>query len=252
MYAALLNDDPDIVRALIDDGANADAETEAGMTALMWALLAETHDHAGQNMGALKDARRRDAAMEILKNSVNVNAVCRAFRWLNWTPLHFAAMEPDRNASLVSALLTVGANPNAETAEGVTPLMRAAARGDFSSAVHDLLAAGANVDAKSREEGREDWTPLFYALTGPRRSPPVVRELTRHSADVNHVAPNGATPLLLAVCLGDNPALVKLLLDAGAAVRSPLLDRARAKNHRRAARLLEKATIAPKAMGGSV
>ena len=251
MYAALLNDDPVIVRALLDGGADADAETEAGMTALMWALLAETHDHTGQDMGVLRDARRRDAATEILGNSANVNVVCRTYRWFNWTPLHFAAMEPDRNASLVSALLAAGANPNAETADGVTPLMHAAARGNSSAAIHDLLAAGANANTESRQEGREGWTPLFYALAGPWRSPPVVRELTRHGADVNRAAPSGATPLLLTVCLGDDPVLVKSLLDAGVEVRRSPIDCARAKNHIRTARLLERAAIAPKAMGGS-
>ena len=243
MYAALLNDDPVIVRTLLDGGADPDAKTETGVTALMWALLTETRDHTGRDVGALmeRDARRRAAAMEILQRSADVNAVCRSFHWPNWTPLHFAATEPDRNASLVSSLLTAGASPNVETAEGVTPLMYAV-QGDSSSATHDLLTAGANVNAEGEQEGRQGWTPLFYALAGSRRSPPVVRELTLRGADVNHVAPNGVTPLLLAVCLRDDSALVSLLLEAGAKADAPgasPLDCARAKNHRRVVRLLE-------------
>ena len=42
MFAAILNDDPDVIHILLQNGADVNAETHDGMTVLMWALLIET------------------------------------------------------------------------------------------------------------------------------------------------------------------------------------------------------------------
>jgi ankyrin repeat protein len=222
MFAALLNDDPEIVRALLDAGADPDAETHDGMTALMWALQAETHDpEEGDLAGFLaRDRRRLETAALIVESGANVNAVCYSQRRMKWTPLLFAAMEPDRNAALISALLAAGAGANAQTADGLTPLFFAAAFGCSSNVVRELIRAGADVNATGEQEGRESWTPLLYALCGPRKSLPVVEELLKNGASVDVVAGNGGTPLLFAAVIGDTPGYVHALLEAGADVNA--------------------------------
>jgi ankyrin repeat protein len=248
MLAAILNDDPDIVRALLRNGADVNAETHDGMTALMWSLLTETYDHTAQNLpqSLEREENRRNVAMELIRHGADVNAVCYSPHWTKWTPLLFATLDPDRNASLVSALLSAGVSVNVRTTEGITPLMQAVAYGRSSDVVHELIYSGADVNAESEQKGRKGWTPLFYALASPYRNLAVIRELVLGRAEVNVVAPNGSTPLLLAVSLEEDPAFVRLLLDAGAdaSIRdkdgnSPL-DCARAKNSKRIVHLLSK------------
>jgi ankyrin repeat protein len=246
MFATILNDDIDIVRTLIENGAAIDAETQDGMTPLMWSLLTETQDHTANDLPTAmeKERRRRTVAMELIERGANVNAQCCLPRWSRWTPLLFATLEPDLNASIISALIKAGAKVDAETEDGVTPLIHAASRGRNSDAVLALLQAGANVDMAGKQEGREGWTPLLYALSSPYKSLSIVKELVTHDAEVNIVARGGRTPLLLATTLGNNPAFVQLLLDAGADVLlhdddgNSALDYAKAKQYTRVSRLL--------------
>jgi ankyrin repeat protein len=249
MFAVILNDDPTIVRTLIDNGADIDAETRDGMTPLMWSLLTETQDHTAKNLSAtlMREENRRAVAMELIARGANVNAKCCLPRWPRWTPLLLATLEPDRNASLVAALIEAGAEVGAETEDGVTPLIHAASRGWGSDAVRALIRAGANVDATSRQKGREGWTPLLYALSSPYKSVSIVKELVSNGADVNISVGDGRTPLLTAAVLGDDPACVQLLLDAGADALtcdkdgSSALDYAKAKKYARVVNLLSKA-----------
>jgi ankyrin repeat protein len=249
MFAAILNDDPDVIQTLLQNGADVNAETHDGMTALMWSLLTETYDHMAQNLPEVfkKEENRRNAAMKLIQQGADVNAVCYSSHREKWTPLLFATLDPDRNASLISELLAAGAGVNVRTTEGITPLIHTAAYGRASDVVHELILAGADVNAASKQEGRKGWTPLLYALASPYRNLAIVRELVLGKAEVNVVMPNGSTPLLLAVNFEDDPAFVQLLLDAGADSSTPdkdgnsPLDCARAKNYVRIANLLSKA-----------
>jgi ankyrin repeat protein len=159
----------------------------------------------------------------------------------------FATLEPDRNVSIISALIEAGAEVNAESDDGVTALIHAASRGRSSDAVHALILAGADVNAAGRQEGREGWTPLLSALSSPCKSLPIVKELVLKGAEVNMAMPDGRTPLLLAVTLGDNPDFARVLLDAGADVLicdkegNSALDYAKAKKYMRVANILSKA-----------
>jgi ankyrin repeat protein len=249
MFAAILNDNPGVVQALLQNGADVNAETHDGMTALMWSLLTETYDHTAQNLPETlkKEENRRNAAMELIRQGADVNAVCYSSNREKWTPLLFATLDPDRNASLISELIAAGAGVNVRTAEGITPLIHTAAYGRSSDVVHELVFAGADVNAESKQEGRRGWTPLLYALASPYRNLAIVRELVLGRAEVNVAMSNGSTPLLLAVSFEDDPAFVQLLLDAGADAttrdkegNSPL-DCARAKKYVRIANLLSKA-----------
>ena len=112
---------------------------------------------------------------------------------------------------------------------GRTPLMVAAARGD-TARVRQLLAEGAyvNADVPSRKmeeiivavAGRPDlpksdigYTPLMYGVMS--RNPAVVRMLIDAGADVRHATRVGHTPLALALERNSVP-MVRLLTAAGA------------------------------------
>ena len=87
----------------------------------------------------------------------------------------------------VKALLAAGANVNAKTKGGWTPLQMAAWEG-HTKIVKMLIEAGAKVNAK----GTEDWTALHYAVGG--RHMEAVKVLIEAGANVNARLQGGKTP----------------------------------------------------------
>jgi uncharacterized protein len=149
------------------------------------------------------------------------------------------AVNNDR-VSLVRELLAKGIDPNTVAPNG-EPVIVIAARAGYTGTVDVLLAAKANVNARSkvgdtaimaaalsgqldlvkklRARGAEidgaGWTPLIYAATGGQDA--VVTYLLAEGANVNAVSPNGTSALMMAVREGKGPT-VTLLLARGANV----------------------------------
>jgi ankyrin repeat protein len=94
---------------------------------------------------------------------------------------------------------------NAANADGETPLMMAALRGDIDWA-RRLIERGAKVH-------KEGWSPLHYAATGPESK--IVAMLLDRGAPVDSRSPNRTTPLMMASRYGAE-ASVDLLLARGA------------------------------------
>ena len=94
----------------------------------------------------------------------------------------------DGNAAKVSKLLRRGANPNARSEHGFTPLHFATAMG-HADVARLLLEHGANVNAKSKD----GWTPLHLAAYWRRAE--VARLLLEHGADPRIGNNDGVTPL---------------------------------------------------------
>ena len=247
MLAVLLNGEPDVVRALIEAGADIDAENDEGMTPLMWAVMTDTPDRENRVFSQEKEQKRIAIALDLIAGGANVNITCFSPRWMKWTPLLFASCEPDRNAPLISSLISAGAGVNAGTMEDITPLFHAAAYSRHSSTVRELIRAGAEVNAYGKEEGREGWTPLLYALASSCRSLPVVREILKSGADPNTAIRGGVTPLMFAAAIGDKPEFADVLLRAGADVYAldsdgnSALDCAVAGNYKKIADRLQRA-----------
>jgi ankyrin repeat protein len=107
----------------------------------------------------------------------------------------------------VDALLAAKANVNAKSAVGDTAIMAAALNGHLDL-VKKLRQRGADV-------GGSGWTPLIYAATGGHDK--IVEYLIAEGADVNAVSPNGTSALMMAVREG-KVSTVTLLIAKGADV----------------------------------
>ena len=146
------------VKALLKQGADANAPQADGMTALHWAAdrgdlaIADTLIYAGASTAGIT-------------------------RLGAYTPLHLAARSG--SGPVVKALLKAGAGASTLTASGATPLHLAAASGNAES-VTALLDAKADINARESESNQ---TPLIFAVAQGHTD--VMKVLLKRGADVN-------------------------------------------------------------------
>jgi ankyrin repeat protein len=157
MHEAALRADVSLLRTLVDAGADVDRALPQGETPLML---------ASRTSGV-------DAVKLLIEHGANVNVV---ERWQGETPLMYAAAH-DRG-DVAAALIAAGADVNARTPlndlperkpavryfveiplAGLTPVMFAARHGALS-ALRALIAAKADIDAKTPE----GFSPVVIAL----------------------------------------------------------------------------------------
>ncbi len=168
MYAAGWADAP-TVKALLDASARIDARSDDQWTALMMAASRGTLDSLDAliKSGANMEFKNRwgqtalicaalVADVEKVKKLIHgspLNAADAA----GLTALNVACGGGEDSTPVVAALLEASADPKIADSDGVTPLMRAADRGDAARAGM-LLKAGAPVDTKDKS-GRTalDW-----------------------------------------------------------------------------------------------
>lgn len=117
----------------------------------------------------------------------------------------YLAMREDSPKVATVLLASPALNVDAANAVGETPLMMAALKGRTEWA-KKLIERGAKVQ-------KPGWSPVHYAATGP--STELLVLLLDRGADVNALAPNRNTPLMLAARYGPEEN-VKLLLQRGA------------------------------------
>lgn len=227
MYAAL-HAGPEIVKGLLDYGADPNEANHAGATALMRATANRASVRILIGSGARVDARSERGR----------------------TALLIAARRPG-SRPVVRDLIRSGANPNAKDVRGVTPLMEAARAGDTQS-MRELIKAGARIN-ETRNNGR---TALMAAVRSRRQEavwflidrdadanvqalegvssnsndtaltmaagrgvPGIVRALIGANADLEARNAMGYTALMQAACSDYvNAAIVRALLVAGAAI----------------------------------
>ena len=230
LRGAIRHDKPvQAVRAALQAGANPNAHMELlpepAPRSRLQALLSrlphsqpEDPESATLLVMAIHDI---SVAELLLKNGADPNLGCK-FGSVSTTPLCEAAAYPLEGAmESMRLLLDHGANPNLETSEGTTPLMRAAGSG-FADTVKKLLDHGA--DARLHDASGE--TALHYIAMGDyefnkwqdekRRTHrvsigPIVRLLLQHGAEVDAQDHEGKTTLTLAAAC-ETTDLVKLLL----------------------------------------
>ena len=212
--AARSNPDPDVVKALLEAGADLDARSaesyREGLTPL---------HYAGWNP-------KPGVAAALLDAGADVNALSRGGR----TPLHDAAGNAS-NPAVIELLIAAGAEVNARDNNGNTPLHSAAWYNPHPHIVTALIAGGADVDARDPQgyapSGRRanSRTPLFMAIrrdgvfSGGQPMPsrfnvPVVAALVRGGADLKQTDTYGQTPLHAVALV--RPAAYPLLIRMGA------------------------------------
>jgi uncharacterized protein len=168
---AVKNADTGTMRALLKQGVDVNARYGDGSTALHWAV------YRGE----------RDATDLLIQAGADVNAT----NDLGITPLWMACT--NGSTALVTRLLVAGANPNIAPPTNGTPLMVASRTGNIE-AVRLLLDHHAHVNAK---EGARDQTALMWAVS--ERHADVVRELVAAGADV-HARSKASSRYVLLCC----------------------------------------------------
>jgi ankyrin repeat protein len=170
MYAAGWSDSAK-VKMLLDAGARTDARASDGWTALMWAaargepasVKALTAAGADVNAGnkwrqtALM-AAARTGSVEKVAMLLEAGASATAVDLNGEAALSIAAAN-EAPSGVLQALVKAGAPVDAGDADGVTPLMKAAERGDLDQVVA-LLKLGADVAKKDKANG---WTAKDWA-----------------------------------------------------------------------------------------
>jgi ankyrin repeat protein len=189
LVAAVKAGDRGAVRARLAAGADVDAPSADGSTALHWAV------------------HRND--LEIFDALLHAGARVDVATRYGVTPLSLAAL--DGRPVLLERLLDAGADPNERSEEGQTALMLAAQNGR-PEAVQLLLEHGAAANAVEAFRGQ---TALMWAAG--EGNVDAIQLLIDHGADVDAHSNGGFTALLFAVRGARLPA-VETLIDRGANV----------------------------------
>ena len=207
---------PDVVEMLLEAGADVNLTTGDGARAvdLAWdnsrifPLPPDLLRRLGTDEGLLRlcAANTPEDVQAALANGADANAKDDRGR----TALMYAAR--DCCPEVVAALVEGGADVNARDVRGKTALNWALGFSDHAGVITALLDAG--VDVNTRDNS--GMTALLWAAWLGRWSADVIGALLRAGADLNARNPRGMTALMWAVIWDNDPATVKLLIDAGA------------------------------------
>lgn len=222
----------EIVRLLVEDGANVSRENDKGLNPLVTAVA----------------SGHRDIVRYLIEHGADVNYepnVAGDKLYLNLAPPLLLAgrlgyedivedllkagakvgIQDERGQTallqsschckpkMIELLVREGADLNERDRKGWTPLMCAAWNG-CSKAVRVLIREGARTDLKHIKDGTA-LTELARSTSHPDTLPKLAKLLIRNGANVNHYDSDYRTPLYSAV-KNENTSLAKVLLKKGA------------------------------------
>ncbi len=147
---------------------------------------------------------KQNKGIEAIKAGANPNALSGH---CGETLLMIAALKG--NLEALHALIKAGADLNAKDNHGQTPLMYAI-NGRHLEALHALIKAGADLNAKDND----GYTPLHIAEM--YLDSPIFIALIKAGPDLNAKNKYGQTPLMTAVVRGHSTKHINVLIEAGA------------------------------------
>ncbi|MDR1385312.1 MAG: ankyrin repeat domain-containing protein [Planctomycetaceae bacterium] len=179
-FAAAHNSNVDVLKYLVEKGANVNIKTDSGETPL--------HVAASTNSN-----------VDVLKYLIEKGADVNAKDMMGWTPLHFAAAH-NSNVDILKYLVEKGADINAKNKyNDETPLTWAVRRGNSNvDVLKYLVEKGADVNTKDIA----GWTLLHFAASN-NSNVDVLKYLVEKGADVNAKSNEGKTPLFIAAISGN-------------------------------------------------
>ena len=219
------NNNRAVIEALLNGGAEPNAQTQSGWTPLHVAAgmnknpaVIEALLNAGADLSArdangrtpLHVAARMNENPWMIKALLNGGAEPNAQTQSGSTPLHVAA-GMNKNPAVIEALLNASAEPNERDADGWTPLRHAVTFSENPEVIEALLNGGAD----RNERDADGWT-LLHIVAGMNNSPTMIEALFNAGADLSARDANGRTPLHVAARMNENPAMIEALLNAGA------------------------------------
>ncbi|OHD57239.1 MAG: hypothetical protein A2Y33_14810 [Spirochaetes bacterium GWF1_51_8] len=173
LHTASVNDDLDMVKMLVENGAEIDAADGAGRTALF-------------NACAIGN-------LDMVKYLVGHNAAITVRETVNGTYIIHEACYWD-NIDVVKYLLYVGINKNLKDFKGNTPF-KYAVKGENLDIVKLLVGSGVEIDAISPDEGS-----IFHGLEDLE----LVKYLVSLGLNPGLEDANGETPLQIAIEAGND------------------------------------------------
>ena len=185
----------EVVRALLDAGADVNTKSDDGYTPLDFANMHEESSVAGILIANGGKATKSDYTLDKLYLAIYDNKLNR-----------------------VIDLLAAGADVNAKDSDGYTPLYSAVNKGN-TEIVRALLTAGADVNAKFSNSYGATLLHDFMDGDEPESFGEIAKLLLAAGADVHAKDSYGNTPLH-DVATFDNTEIVKTLLAAGADVNA--------------------------------
>ena len=133
LMAAARTGNPEIVRLLIEHGADVSAKGEEyGETALIWAVEENHADAAKVLIAHGADVNERTNPLVRSKDRFGLEGVLTILPHGNWTPLMYAARQGSLDAARV--LVDAGAKLNVTDPDKTTPLLFAIINGHYDTA----------------------------------------------------------------------------------------------------------------------
>ncbi len=214
LFEAVVRRHRDVVRAILDTGADPNIRDDTGRTPLWVAanwersavvrlLLARGADPNARDCDGrtplLSCLGNLDIAEELMAHGADVNL---RGEHGNTPLLHYAG---SRDPALVVSLLAHGADIEAANAYGYTPLMLSAGYGGYQHTFRVLLDAGARCDVRAHDGS----TALMWAARGGNTE--AIHCLLDRGADLHARAADGGTAILWAAAEGQTETVRYLL-----------------------------------------
>ncbi|MDR0953110.1 MAG: ankyrin repeat domain-containing protein [Elusimicrobiota bacterium] len=183
-----------ILKTLLDNGANINAINNNGQSVLDKAIASSRADYVDL----------------FIKKGVDVNYADKN----SMTPLLKAALF-SANANITKLLIDAGADVNAVDKNGNTPLIIADAKNPNEQVAHVLLEAKADINAANKE----GTTPFLASAANPNEN--VMLMLLKYNPFINAKNKKGDNALMLAAKLNSNEKIIQILIANGILISEP-------------------------------